>query len=129
MSRPTSTSSPTSTPRPTSARRPISPAARQRVVTVLGVVALVVLLASCAAGGNDVAGTADASGEGPYGFWWGLWHGIIAPITFIISLFDETVGIYEVHNTGGWYDFGFLFGLSMVFGGGAGGGAAAGRRR
>ena len=26
--------------------------------------------------------------------------------------------IYEVNNTGGWYDFGFILGVSMVWGGG-----------
>jgi hypothetical protein len=29
------------------------------------------------------------------GFWGGLWHGIIAPITFIVSLFATGVSIYE----------------------------------
>ena len=57
----------------------------------------------------------------------GLWQGFIAPVTFVISLFNDDVGVYEVRNTGGWYDFGFLLGLSMIFGGG-GGGAARGRR-
>jgi hypothetical protein len=52
------------------------------------------------------------------GFWMGLWHGIIAPITFIISLFTDSVSMYEVHNTGGWYDFGFVLGAGILFGGG-----------
>jgi len=47
-----------------------------------------------------------------------LWHGIIAPITFIISLFTDSVSMYEVHNTGGWYDFGFVLGVGILFGGG-----------
>ena len=100
---------------------------RRRLVVGLGVLAVVVLLASCAPGANELAGSQDVGGDGPYGFWWGLWHGLIAPVTFIVSLFSETVGIYEVHNSGGWYDFGFLLGLSMVFGGGAGGSARARR--
>ncbi len=49
------------------------------------------------------------------------------PITFIISLFSDTVGIYEVHNNGGWYDFGFVIGAS-VFLGGTGAGAKGVRR-
>ena len=61
------------------------------------------------------------------GFWLGLWHGIIVPITFIISLFSDTVGIYEVHNNGGWYDFGFVIG-ALVFLGGSGAGAKGARR-
>lgn len=46
---------------------------------------------------------------------------MIAPVTFIISLFSESVNIYEVHNTGGWYDFGFVLGAGILLGGGAGG--------
>lgn len=47
-------------------------------------------------------------GEGIAGFWLGLWHGMIAFFTFLFSLFYESVSIYEVHNCGGWYDFGFI---------------------
>ncbi len=53
-----------------------------------------------------------------YGFWGGLWHGIIAPISFILSLFMDDVAMYAVNNTGGWYDFGFVLGAGILFGGG-----------
>lgn len=89
-------------------------------------VVTVLLLAGCAAGPNDLAGTADAEGE-VAGFLPGLWHGIIAPVTFIISLFSDSVHMYEVHNNGGWYNFGFLLGAMIIFGGG-GGGASRSRR-
>lgn len=46
----------------------------------------------------------------------GLWHGIIAPITLIISFFNSDVQMYEVHNAGSEYDLGFLFGVALVFG-------------
>jgi hypothetical protein len=36
--------------------------------------------------------------------------------------------MYEVHNSGGWYNFGFLLGMMIILGGG-GGGAAARRSR
>jgi hypothetical protein len=98
-----------------------------RGVVVVGGLLLLLLLAACAPGVNEAAGSVAPTGEGPFGFWWGLWHGVIAPITFIVSLFSETVGVYEIHNTGGWYDFGFLAGLSLTFGG-PGGAAARGRR-
>ncbi|HET7475725.1 MAG TPA: hypothetical protein VFJ97_06825 [Dermatophilaceae bacterium] len=84
-----------------------------------------VALAACAAGANTQVGT----GGGAAGFWLGLWHGLISPVTFIISLFSDTVGIYEVHNVGGWYDFGFILGVSVAFSGGARSGAAGARRR
>lgn len=53
------------------------------------------------------------------GFWAGLWHGMICPITFFVSLFTTNVRIYETHNRGRLYDFGFIIGLSGAFGGGA----------
>lgn len=104
---------------------------RSRVRTALGLAALVVvglLLTSCAPGMNDAAGTAAIGTDAVAGFWQGLWHGVISPITFLISLFNESVGIYEIHNNGGWYDFGFMIGVSIFFGGGAGG-SRAGRSR
>ena len=52
-----------------------------------------------------------------YGFWGGLWHGIIAPISFVFSLFMDDVAMYAVNNSGGWYDFGFVLGAGILFGG------------
>ena len=92
-----------------------------------GAVLLCILLAGCAAGPNQLAKSADREGK-VAGFWLGLWHGLIAPVTFIISLFSKSVQMYEVHNNGGWYNFGFLLGMLILLGGG-GGGAAARRSR
>jgi hypothetical protein len=44
----------------------------------------------------------------------GLWHGIIAPVTLVISFFNSDVHMYEVHNAGGEYDLGFLLGVALV---------------
>lgn len=79
---------------------------------------VVLLLSACAAGVNPYVDVVSPDNEVVAGFWRGLWHGIIAPITFIISLFTEKVSIYEVYNTGGWYDFGFVLGAGILFGGG-----------
>jgi hypothetical protein len=57
-------------------------------------------------------------GATPAGFWAGLWHGLISPITFLVSLFSPNVRIYETNNRGRWYDFGFILGVSGAFGGG-----------
>jgi len=62
--------------------------------------------------------------NGVAGFWRGLWHGLILPITFVISLFSDSVTIYEAHNNGGWYNLGFLLGVATIFGGGGAGSAA-----
>jgi hypothetical protein len=95
-----------------------------KILTVIGLAALV--LSSCIPGPNSLANTPDAKEE-VHGFWRGLWNGMVLPISFVISLFNKNVSIYEVHNSGGWYNFGFLLGASMALGGSAGG--AASRRR
>jgi len=51
------------------------------------------------------------------GFWAGIWHGLIVVITFIISLFTNEVGIYEVSNSGWSYNLGYLIGLMISLGG------------
>jgi hypothetical protein len=50
----------------------------------------------------------------PAGFWVGYWHGMIAPVAFVVSLFNSKVGIYETHNNGKWYDFGFVLGATST---------------
>lgn len=89
------------------------------------VVLLALVLAACTAGPNAAIGAAAVDGD-VAGFWQGLWHGFITPFTFIVSLFTDNVNIYEVHNSGNWYDFGYVLGLSAIFGGSGGG---AGRMR
>lgn len=84
------------------------------------------VISGCVAGPNELVNTPDEEGQ-IAGFWQGLWQGFISPFTFIVSLFSDTVHVYEVHNNGGWYNFGFLLGASIIFGGGGGG--AARRRR
>jgi hypothetical protein len=38
-------------------------------------------------------------------------------LVFVVSLFRRDLSIYEVHNNGAWYNFGYLFGLACFFGG------------
>jgi hypothetical protein len=68
-------------------------------------------------------------GATPAGFWGGLWHGIIAPITFLVSLFVDGVSIYESNNNGRWYEFGFMLGIGAYAGNEGARRAAGGRRR
>lgn len=102
----------------------LGPSARRalRTLTALMVVALV--LSSCAAGPNTFVDTQPQSG-----FLMGVWHGAISPITFVVSLFDEDVSIYEVRNTGHWYDLGFVLGCSVAFSSAARSGGAGSRSR
>lgn len=86
---------------------------------VLAVGVLMIVLASCAADQPPTLPMIKAPG-----FWKGLWHGFIAPVTFTISLFSDDVRIYAFPNAGRWYDFGFMLGI-----GGFSGGVFAGSRR
>ena len=98
---------------------------RRTAVLVLCFLVLVLVLSACLPGENPAVRTAppDAS---PAGFIRGIWHGIVAPFSFVISLFTDTVNVYEVRNNGNWYDFGFVLGAGILFGSG---GAGARRRR
>lgn len=89
---------------------------KQKILLGVLLVGTLVLMAGCAAGHNPSAHTANEVGN-IAGFWRGLWHGLICPITFIISLFSDNVHMYEVHNNGGWYNFGFLLGAGSSLGG------------
>ena len=105
--------------------RQARPRARRRRAVLGGLLfAGVLLLAGCAAGPNAAVGGTDAAG-----FWLGLWHGLISPITFLVSLFTDDVTVYEVRNNGNWYDFGFMIGVSAAFSGAGRSSAAAGPRR
>lgn len=77
---------------------------RHPAVRGAALVAAVLLLAGCAADANP------AVGDGSAGFWLGLWQGLILPVTFVVSLFNDSVAIYEVDNRGHLYDLGFVFG-------------------
>ena len=91
---------------------------KKRLFFVSITILAILLLAGCAAGTNPTVDVLDAAGKSA-GFWSGLWHGVISPITFVISLFSDNVNVYEVYNSGNWYDFGFMFGVSLIFGGSA----------
>ena len=79
---------------------------------------ILMILAACTAGPNNLMNTVDIQGE-VAGFWQGLWHGLISLVTFIVSLFNDNVTVYEVHNNGAWYNFGFILGMIIIFGGGS----------
>ena len=72
------------------------------------VVGLVLLLAFSGCAKKEVI---DACLQGhKYGFWGGLWHGIIAPVDFVAMLIRDDVTMYAQNNNGAWYAFGFLIG-------------------
>jgi hypothetical protein len=85
--------------------------------TMWAALVLALTLASCAHQPPAVA-------AGAPGFFMGLVHGGLSPIALVASIFTD-VRIYAFPNGGGWYDLGFLLGLS-AWGGGT---TAAARRR
>jgi hypothetical protein len=99
----------------------------KRTLLLVTLALILVVLGACAAGPNELARTQDDEGE-VAGFWKGLWHGFIAPFTFVVSLFSQKVHMYEVHNNGAWYNLGFLLGAAAILGGGGGGAASRSKR-
>jgi hypothetical protein len=83
-----------------------------RIAWALLLLALIFL--SCAPQQNTFRATPTPDGS-VAGFWRGLWHGLILPVSFVISLFSESIGVYETHNNGGWYNFGFVLGALLIF--------------
>ena len=49
-----------------------------------------------------------------YGFWGGLWHGLVLPFSFFGQLFSDNIAMYAVANNGGWYNFGFWMGACVL---------------
>jgi hypothetical protein len=42
----------------------------------------------------------------------GLIHGFLSWFALIAHIFNAEIRVYAFPNAGGWYDFGFLLGLS-----------------
>jgi hypothetical protein len=74
--------------------------------TTLIILIAILVLFGCA--DNEI--TRECLQEHTYGFWGGLWHGIIAPFDFIGMLIWDDVAMYAPNNNGAWYALGFLLG-------------------
>jgi len=83
----------------------------KKILLLLGVLSLSMLMVSC------VPGDASYSTAKPANFLSGIWHGWIAPISLILGLFNKSHRVYEVINSGWWYDFGFYIAIISGFGG------------
>ena len=84
---------------------------KKPLIIALVAIMVITLLNSCA----DVSHVEKCVTEAPYGFWSGLWHGFVSPISFIGSLFSDSIAMYAINNNGGWYDFGFVLGAGILF--------------
>ncbi|EPY14054.1 hypothetical protein M3661_05490 [Paenibacillus sp. MER 180] len=74
-------------------------------------IAMTILLSGC------MPGDGSYTDQSPAGFFWGIWHGWIAPISLIFGLFKDGIRVYEINNTGWWYDLGFYLAIVGGFGG------------
>lgn len=86
---------------------------KMKVLNMMLIVGILLLVSGCA----DYASFTQAAKMDSVGFWYGLWHGIILPISWIVSLFSDSTSIYAIYNNGGWYDFGFVLGCGALAGG------------
>ncbi len=77
--------------------------------TTLTAACLIILLA--VSGCADTMTFSQAAEAIQVGFWYGLWHGMTFPFSWVGSLFWDDIAIYAIYNNGGWYDFGFFIGV------------------
>jgi polyferredoxin len=80
-------------------------------ITTLIILLCSIILTGCFPGGENY--TVDTRA----GFFSGVWHGWIAPVSLIVGIFQNDIRIYEPNNTGWWYDFGFYIAIIGGFGG------------
>jgi hypothetical protein len=87
----------------------------KQFLAVYFLIVVIGVLTGCA----DVINVQAVEAAHPYGFFNGLWHGIVAPFSIWGSLFwPKSIAFYGLINTGWWYNFGFLLGIGMIWGGG-----------
>lgn len=83
----------------------------QKLQTAILFIVLALIAAGCMPGeGHNHA-------KNLAGFFTGVWHGWIAPFSLVLGLFDPQVRVYEINNSGWWYDFGFYIAIIGGFGG------------
>ena len=83
----------------------------KKIKIILLISIIVLLLAGC------MAGTGRNTPDYKAGFFSGIWHGWIAPLALIGSIFNDQIKIYEVNNVGFWYELGFYIAIISGFGG------------
>jgi len=85
----------------------------KKKVIILGllIIAMAVILTGC------IPGDGKSTMDDPAGFFWGIWHGWLAPLSLVIGIFDKNIRVYEVMNSGWWYDLGFYAAIISGFGG------------
>lgn len=80
----------------------------KRIVILLIIIIMLVSLSGCIPNESEVTNTA--------GFFSGVWHGWIAPVSLFLKIFNSDYSIYNQNNTGFWYEFGFYMAIISGFG-------------
>ena len=75
------------------------------------ILSFLLVFSSCAPGAGH------STVEDPAGFFRGIWHGWIAPLSLVWGLFNPAIRVYEVNNIGWLYDLGFYMAIISGFGG------------
>lgn len=83
----------------------------KKIGVIILIVTILFLFSSC------IPGDGTYSSDNPAGFFSGVWHGWIAPLSLIMGLFNSNIKLYETFNTGWWYSFGFYIAIISGFGG------------
>lgn len=84
---------------------------KRKVILVMLSFMLILMLSGC------IPGDGSYTEQRPAGFFWGIWHGWLAPISVIIGFFNRDIRVYEAYNTGWPYDIGFYMAVISGFGG------------
>ena len=78
---------------------------------------VVLLVLFCLILSGCVPGSGHSTSDNPAGFFTGIWHGWIAPVSLLWGLlFNSDIRVYEIYNTGWWYDLGFYIAIIGGFG-------------
>lgn len=84
---------------------------KKKIILLSLAVLFMFVMTSC------IPGDGTYTASRPAGFFSGIWHGWLAPISLIIGIFDKNIRVYEVINRGWLYDFGFYISIISGFGG------------
>ena len=83
---------------------------QRNAAKLLVLAVMVIVFAAACAPGTEAYSSTEA------GFFSGIWHGWIAPVSIIVHFFNNEVRVYETNNTGIWYDVGFYMAIISGFG-------------
>ena len=94
----------------------------QKLMCLLLLIAIITIVGCMPGDGNHTT-------DEPAGFFWGVWHGLIAPISLIWGLFNSEIRLYESQNIGWAYDLGFYLAVIGGFSGSSSWSSSKGQKK